>query len=210
MDKKEETSLKNKLSKLLQFTKNSESSSHKGKEVQRSYSPTSILTHQTTKMKPIVSNNEKKPVKETNNIIKHYKPIINKRNPQKTQDDKILDKLKNFDNIEELEKEISRNKEKYEKLFPKEKKKPIIKQKPQYKPGSIGEQKKLEKIEEINNMITIQNTFIGKKRYNKPSSTSKPPEMYYNPKEKFCAQCLSMHLPGAHKTKNKNQYFPFN
>ena len=36
-----------------------------------------------------------------------------------------------------------------------------------------------------------------------------PINMYYNPKEKFCAQCLSMHLPGAHKT-NKVQPSPFN
>ena len=210
MDKRKEgNSLENKLSKLLQLTKNKESTSHKVKEVQRSYSPTSILTHQTTKMKPIVNHHEKKPIKETNNVIKHYKPIIKKKNPQKAQEDKILDKLKNFDNIEELEIEINRNREKYEKLFPKEKKKTIVEQKPQYKPGSIGEQKKLEKIEEINNMITIQSNFIGRKRYYKSSTSNKPPEIYYNPKEKFCAQCLSMHLPGAHKT-NKVQPSPFN
>ena len=107
MDKRKEgNSLENKLSKLLQLTKNKESTSHKVKEVQRSYSPTSILTHQTTKMKPIVNHHEKKPIKETNNVIKHYKPIIKKKNPQKAREDKILDKLKNFDNIEELEIEI--------------------------------------------------------------------------------------------------------
>ena len=73
MDKRKEgNSLENKLSKLLQLTKNKESTSHKVKEVQRSYSPTSILTHQTTKMKPIVNHHEKKPIKETNNVIKHY------------------------------------------------------------------------------------------------------------------------------------------
>lgn len=224
MDKKKEgISLENKLSKLLQLSKGENSTPHKVKETQRSYSPTSLMTQQMNneikknkinisdsynekKTLKNISHNEKKPIKKIYKPIKQYRPVINKN----THEAKILDKLKNFDSIDDLEKEIKRNKEKYEKLFPKDKKKEQIKEKPKYKPGTLEEQKKLKKIEEINDMITIQNTLLGKKRYINKSSSNKQPEMYYNPKEKFCPTCLCMHLPGIHKRDNKYSSPSFN
>ena len=96
---------------------------------------------------------------------------LNNKNKKKDNTDYYSNKLNNFKSLEELDKEIEKSREQFLKVFPKPKNPEdnlhYKKEKVKYKSVSKSEENKLNRIDQINQMIEDKKfaKLIGKKRY---------------------------------------------
>ena len=129
-----------------------------------------------------------------------------KKTPLSIQE-KIIHKLTNTDDIDELYKIVNENKKEINKLHPLK----SIKKASEKEEGKVNAIKSFEekrfyqKVDEMNDFLLKKERFLGKKmwRYYGNNSKKKTEQISLDKDEKFCKKCLCMHLPGAHVNPEK-------
>jgi hypothetical protein len=151
-----------------------------------------------------ISNNKQN---QSDNLPYKKHNVKTMKNPK---EERLYNKLKNFNSLDEVLNEVHSNKE-YVQLFKDNSAKkeiPVV-EKPTklqgcYKPTSTDEAKLFKKIDELNKMKESQEiTMLGKKHGNKSEISARKNSQYIRDDDIWCSKCKGWHDKDLHKNLPK-------